>query len=396
MIQAMLIVVSMLLGIVMGCITGITPGLHINLVALIVVAFFTQGISLNLAAFIVAMSITHTFVDFLPSIFLGMPDEDTALSVLPGHRMMQKGFGYAAFKLSLIGSLLGLVIAVLLLPVYSFAVPKLYGFVKQYMFYILLACLFVVLAKEKNKLECLAVFLMAGFLGIITLNLKHIRQPLLPLLTGLFGCSMLVFSLLTKAKPKKQVLKSISISKKEKIKAMIAGIVAASLVSFLPGLGSSHAAVIGSSFFKLSDAGFIMLLGSINTIVMLLSFLALMLIGKPRTGSAAMLERIININPSTIIMLYIIALITGFIAFIIAAKLGRTIAKNIHKINYTKINVAVLLFVVLLCIVVSGIYSLIVLVAATSLGVFTTTRGIRKMYLMGCLLLPVMIYYWPF
>ena len=84
------------LGILAGIFTGLIPGLHINLIGAIVVSFATKnplGFPIYFAVGIVAMSITHTFLDFIPSIFLGCPNEDTSLSSLPGHELLKQGKG---------------------------------------------------------------------------------------------------------------------------------------------------------------------------------------------------------------------------------------------------------------------------------------------------------------
>ena len=51
---------------------------------LLLLIFFSP---IALIIFIVAMSITQSFVDFIPSIYLGAPDEDTVLSTMPGHNL---------------------------------------------------------------------------------------------------------------------------------------------------------------------------------------------------------------------------------------------------------------------------------------------------------------------
>ena len=96
------IILALILGILVGIFTGLIPGLHINLVAMLLFLFSSKlesDLSLILASFIVAMSVTHIFLDFIPSIFLGAPTPQTALSILPGHRLLLKGKGY---ELSLI------------------------------------------------------------------------------------------------------------------------------------------------------------------------------------------------------------------------------------------------------------------------------------------------------
>jgi TctA family transporter len=112
-----------------GIITGLIPGIHVNNVALLVLALqaslmaftftiFGDGagtfeIAIIISSLIIGCLVTHTFLDIIPSVFLGAPDEDTALSVLPGHRLMLKGRGYEAIKCSALGSF-GAVLAALL------------------------------------------------------------------------------------------------------------------------------------------------------------------------------------------------------------------------------------------------------------------------------------------
>ena len=91
------IILALFSGILFGTITGLTPGIHVNLVGAFLVTLSATILSsvnsLSLVVFIVAMAITHTFLDFIPSIFLGCPDTDTELSVLPGHELLKKGQG---------------------------------------------------------------------------------------------------------------------------------------------------------------------------------------------------------------------------------------------------------------------------------------------------------------
>ena len=60
------------------------------------------------------MAITHTFKNFIPSIFLGCPDTDTELSILPGHELLKKGHGYEAILLTTYGGLAAIFILLLI------------------------------------------------------------------------------------------------------------------------------------------------------------------------------------------------------------------------------------------------------------------------------------------
>ena len=131
------IIGALLVGILFGILTGLIPGIHINTIAIFVVAlsiYLTQYLDpLLLACFIASMSITHTFLDSIPAIFLGAPDADMALNVLPGHKMLLEGKGYEAVKLTVIGSLLALVLTIAIIPFMIPFVPKIYLFLQPHM-----------------------------------------------------------------------------------------------------------------------------------------------------------------------------------------------------------------------------------------------------------------------
>src|SRR3989344_1970985 len=136
------ILIAIVLGCFMGVITGLTPGLHINLVALILFSIspvllgYTNVIAV--AVFIIAMSITHTFTDFISATYLGAPSDDTALAVLPAHKLLLEGMGHEAIRLATIGSLLCLIITIVLSPLLIFAVPIIFNSLKNYVGWILL------------------------------------------------------------------------------------------------------------------------------------------------------------------------------------------------------------------------------------------------------------------
>lgn len=116
-----------LIGTFLGVFTGLTPGIHVNIVAATFIALqaslmafvsfligwanpTVEDILLLLSCMIFANAVSHTFLDYIPSVFLGVPDSDTALSVLPGHRMLLAGKGYEAVLLSAFGSLTALMV----------------------------------------------------------------------------------------------------------------------------------------------------------------------------------------------------------------------------------------------------------------------------------------------
>lgn len=396
------IILALFAGIIAGSISGILPGIHINLVAVFLIsvsAFFLKFTEpITLAVFIVSMSITHTFVDFLPSIFLGAPDEDTSLSVLPGHQLLLKGEGYLALIYTLFGGILALPIIIILIPIFIFLLPQAYYYLKFVMFFILIiASLYLILKEKNSKFFAFLIFMLAGFLGIASFNL-NLNESLLPLLSGLFGASSLITSIAKKQEiPRQKIfkLKENLPSKSEIKNNLVAALFASPLCSFLPALGSSQAAVIGSDILgETKQKEFLMLLGSVNTIVMGLSFVTLFAINKARTGSAVAISKLIEtLTFSNLLIILAAVLISAVLAFFVAIFLAKIFAKNITKIKYNKLSIIILAIISAVVIIFSGWLGLLVYIIATCTGLVAIASGVRRTHLMGSLMLPAILYY---
>ncbi|MBU2420667.1 MAG: tripartite tricarboxylate transporter permease, partial [Nanoarchaeota archaeon] len=383
------IFIALLLGCLAGIITGLIPGVHINLVAILVLSF--SGILLlhtspiALAVFILSMSLLHTFTDSCPSIFLGAPDSDTALTVLPGHKLMLEGRGYEAVKLTVIGSFLGLILTIILIPIFIPTVGKIYPIISEYIVYILIiSSLFLILRDTNSKTWALIIFLMAGSLGLGVLNIPTLKQPLFPMLSGLFGTSGLFISLKDKVKIPEQKITKANVSKKEISQALGGGIVASSLSGFLPGLGAAQAAIIASSFLKkMSTEGFLVLVGSINTIVMMISFVALYVIDKARNGSVIAISKLLeNFTIGTFTLFIGVALIVGAIATVVTLNIAKIFSKIMTKLSYQKIIISIIILIIVLTYIFSSWIGLLILTVSTAVGVIPPLKGIGRNHLM--------------
>ncbi len=419
MILIIYLIFAILLGILTGTITGLIPGIHINLIAIILLGFSAALLNITtpliLVIFITAMAITHTFVDYIPSIFLGAPDEDSILSVLPGHQLLLKGQAYFAIIFTLYGSLTALLIILLFTPIFIYLLPIIYPYILRIMWIILLlASVYLVLSEGgfkkqdfiknyQKKIWALIIFLLAGFLGIVSLNL-NIKEPLLPLLTGLFGASSLIISIKQKTRiPKQKIepIRKIRLRKKSLAKASFASIIASPFTAFLPGLGASQAALIGKEVLDIKDQReFLFLLGAINTIVMGLSFIALYSIQKTRTGAAVAISKIIpELTLTHLLFIIGTIIISGAIAFFITIFISKLTAKNIHKIHYSKLSLIILIILTLIVFAFSGvsmlskIIGLLIFIISASLGITAILLEIKRMHLMGALLIPTILFY---
>ncbi len=390
------LILFLILGIIAGTITGILPGIHTNLIAVILLpTFLSIPNPLTAVIFITSMALTHTFIDFIPSIYLGAPDEDTALGVMPGHRFLLKGRAHEAVLLTLIGSSSAILILLLITPVFIFIIPKIYPFINRMMsFFLIWISIFLISKEEQSKILALIIFILAGFLGIASLNLP-IQNPLLPLLTGLFGSSTLIFSISQKTKIPKQKIGKLIITKKQIIKPAVTTAIISPLCSFFPGLGSSQAAIISASLTDLTKKQFLILLGSINTLVTATSFITLYIINKSRTGAASAIQQLTTLTPTNLIYIIITIIIASAIAIPLTIKISKIFAKNIHKINYTLLSISILTILTATIIIFSGFLGLITFLTATALGLTTICIGIKRSHLMGSLLIPIILLYLP-
>ena len=69
------------------------------------------------------------------------------------------------------------------------------------------------------------------------------------------------------------------------------------------------------------------------------------------------------------------------------------IAFDIHKIPYSKLSVIILITLIILTIYFTGILGLLVFITGTALGISAILIGIRRMHLMGALLIPSILFY---
>ncbi|MDO8508383.1 MAG: tripartite tricarboxylate transporter permease [Nanoarchaeota archaeon] len=394
-------IIALFLGLLAGTLTGLFPGIHVNLVSVFLLSasplLLTIASPISLAIFIVSMSITHSFLDFIPSIFLGAPDEDTFLSILPGHQLLKEGKGYEAVILSFYGSLTALVLLIIFIPLFIVFLPLVNPYIIPLIPFLLIFISLFIIFRDKNLLLSLMIFLLAGSLGFLTLNLP-IKEPLLPLLTGLFGTSALLLSLKNKSEkipyqfiPK---LKEIKIPKNQFIKSILLAGISAPFCSFFPGVGSAHAATIASEMSKQDSKSFLFLIGLINFLVTSLSFVTIYSINKARSGTAVAVKEILkSISSSDLIYIIVAIFVSSCLSFILGVYITKNITLLFNKINYKYLTVITIVTLLIVNILFSSPLGLIVLLSSTALGIFTILSESRRINLMGCLLIPTIIFY---
>ena len=274
---------ALFFGVAMGSLTGLIPGFHVNNVALILLAlspvFLSWGIPLSaVAAIIVSTGTVHTFLNYIPSALLGAPDGDTALSLLPGHRMLLSGNAPRGVAWSARGSQLGLFLSLPLIIVARIAFGDelgWYDYLRNIIFFLLLGISFLLLATETTRLDwpkwmrklsmnklatdsrfagflaATGFFLLSGFYGWAVFSLPA-RSPvgipdaslLLPSLAGLFGIATLldIYATTSHIPPQNEDW-TLPPAKPLLVPCFWSGVAGASM-GVLPGMTASQATVL--------------------------------------------------------------------------------------------------------------------------------------------------------
>ena len=388
------ILLAILLGVLSGTITGLIPGIHVNLVSVIIIS--ASGILLKftgvepLVAFIVALALTHTFLDTIPSIFLGAPDE-TALSVLPGHAMLLEGKGLEAVKLTVIGSLAGLAVSGVLFVLLEKFLALIYPILNQIIAELLILVIIFMLKKSTDKKRTFVLIALSGILGVVVLN-SRTENSLFPLLTGFFGTATLLFSLKEKNKIPKQTKSTITEVNKKSIPSIILGTLSGFMTAFLPGLGASSAAAISSTVKKDNDKkNFLLMIGAISTVNFFMSIAALNAINKARNGAIIAIQQLSK-SPDVVLMIFS-SLIAGGVAVLIALFVSKRFLKIFEKINYRITVKSTILFLIILTIILSGFQGIFILFISTLIGLYANWKGLSRNTMMSCIMIPVMIYF---
>lgn len=386
---------AVLCGFLLGIITGLTPGIHVNtLLPIIVVLPVTGTVG---AVLIFSLAVTHTVLDFIPSTIFGVPDTDTALSVLPAHQLLLEGKGYEAIKLTVLGSLGALIVSCALVVPMVQVIPVLYTAVYPYMGYILLFfCVFIIVSeKSVKKMVCaFLIFMGSGLYGYIVLSSPLVSHDtvLFPVFCGLFGISTILISLKGRNKLPVQSLDSeVDVTVGEIVFNVVKGAAAGILVSLFPGIGPAHATAVMS--VRASPRQFLIAVSGVNTANAVYALIGLYTLGKARSGAVVAISDLVHVNETLVLMLLSCGLLVTGIASIAALYIARMLLQLITHIPYKKMMGATCVILVITVWIITGVPGVFIMVVGCCIGILPVLTGVRRTHCMGILLFPVLLYY---
>lgn len=408
------------LGFFLGVFSGLVPGLHLNNFAAMLLALSPQLMAQGLtpyqaASIILAASISQTFFDAIPAIFLGAPDSEAALTVLPGQRLMLEGRGIEAVRLSAFGSACSVVMAMLLVYPISWIFSSYYDYLTKYVGVVLLLIALLMIKSEhgpqiegqgslvhlKYKAIAALLFLTSGVLGIFAFDHEEILasplglepQVLLPLLSGIFGASSLIMSLSTNSEIPEQKETKIKVPLSALARAVVTGCLGGSVVAWIPGVSPTVAAITARLGSPSSAEEFLVSIAGVNTANALFSLVALYVIGKPRSGAAAAIQQLMNLEQNTLAQMMIMILVVAIASYIAAIASAQAAARIISRLNYRLLCVGVLGFLTAMTLAFAGLFGLFIFFLSIVVGLVAPVAGIRKTHAMGVLMLPLIVRY---
>jgi len=388
------VIIGIAAGILAGTLTGITPGLHANLVASIVagITWNAWGVGEEgLAAFLVALAITHTFLDAIPVVLLGVAEGSELLVLQPSQRYVLDGRGLDAIMLLTAGALFALLASICLVPLFGPALSYVFTFIKPWTAWLLFGALVWLIVREENaraRVWALIVVLAAGILGIITLRHLDIADPLLPLLSGLFGTSSALHAMLQRTTlPRQETPRRIPLGALPVVGSTVAG----ALITLLPGVGPAQAGIACRTFFRrLSSAHWLVLSGGINTANMALSILTAATLGFARNGAIEVLDDLVHVTTTMLPQLLGIALIAGGIATMLTMLCARGACTLLQRVHYGTVSLTVVVLVAGLVTWRTSFVGLAVLCVSTACGLTAILSGTPRHHLMAAIIVPVL------
>jgi putative membrane protein len=349
----------------------------------------------GLASALFAALITHTFLDSIPSTYLGIPDPGTALSVLPAHALCLEGLGEEAVRIAALGSALAVVVGIPLTILCFLIFPALQPYLDWGVGIILTGIAGYLIVTAEAPSWALAIFSVSGLLGLFSFRYSFLAwhpfggsAVLLPLLSGLFGFSTLLLA--SSAPFPAQRFEGIGIPGGRIASRVLLGTVAGSIVGWLPGLSSAtaNALLASSGGYDREPREYILGVSVANTVNAFVGLAVLYALARTRNGVMVALATQ-ELPPVTSLLLA--GSIAGCAAYLLTIRLSRS-AGIFQGLGIRTLNIVVMGIVTLLTFLFSGPFGLFILCLATAVGVVPPLVNVPRLFAMGAVMLPVICF----
>ncbi len=389
-----------LYGFLIGIIAGLIPGVHPNTFASLMlsasVIFLPYFESHEIALIIFISSVVYSVVNIIPAVFIGVPDEDTAIAVFPAHRLVLDGQGMKAISVSAVSSFLS---AIFSLPVFYIIllsgsiikeldplVPLVLSGVAIYLILLEDDPIGGSMSKWRKRGYGATVFILSGVLGLISMRWFSGSEVsiLFPLLSGLFGFPTLIAGMTSERIPDQS--KEMDVPE---INSVLKGVGSGLFVSLFPGISSGVATAL--SVGKGDDEKrYISSVSSANTANTMLNFAILISAGKIRSGVAQAFS--VFASPERFLYLPITGVASAFAALAFTLLFSFPVSRIFQRLNPASISKAVLVFLIASILITGGFDGIGVFGVAGIIGMMTLYLRVRRIHCMGSIILPAILY----
>ena len=443
---ALTVVVSSCAGALAGFAAGLVPGLHMNnfasAIAACAGAYATGAVHASgfvLPCILCAALTGHMFASAVGGTYLGVPDGDS-VSVLPAHRLARAGLGPVAVRSSAAGTVAGVLMASLvLLPVSIILGEPLAGYraIQTFMLPLIVTMAALLLAstvprcasarvRARALVTSLTFFLLSGCLGLAVLHSYYSASAvpevpwvapstmsrsalLLPLFAGLFGLPNLVAALgspVPSAVPRSECPHCSPVPRRSDLALSL---LAGTMVGWLPGMTSGTAAATLSP----DDGGFhpgegversarfIWRYAATTSAGAVMSVGALLVISRARSGTMDAVSLYMDgaqggmssmqIACVLVSSMLVSAALCHWLMRSLEPRLAGDGARRLLSSRWTSLSC--IAFLCALCLALTGLRGMLLLCAACLLGVLTMRAGVRRVCLMGCMMVPIAAMY---
>ncbi len=413
-----------LLGTLIGSILSLIPSLHVYNVLGILVMFsetIAVHVSLDRIAFmLIGMVVAYGFLNTLSTVYIGAPDDSTIFVVFPSQKYLLVRRGHEATLLVGIGGLAGIAFLVAFSPLAVTIFPPLRQLLSDHLLWILVAITIYMFMTEfpretdrpktrkgrlweawRSLIMGWMVFGLSGLLGFITFNkpitpFQNAFQNLLPVFIGLFAIPWMLLNIISRVKvPEQYIAESVDVDPVEIFRGASAGCLGGIFAAFFPMVtGGIGAFLAGHATAQKGDRPFLISQGANRVVYYVGSFLLLFVptLHLTRGGAAWILTTMYQ--PKTWQEYYtavaMIAL-SGGISFILLVYASKLYARLVSKVSYRKLSALGLTAVIAIVLIFTGPAGLLVAMTAAGIGLMANLFHTRRMNLLGCLLLPMIL-----
>lgn len=377
------------LGILTGIITGLMPGIHPNTVLFgsLPLKFGLKVENTIFIPFVIGLSVAHTFFEFIPAVFLAVPEPESALAALPGSELVKRGEGLKAVDATVVGGLISTVFLSIAAPLIFHLLKPIYSTLSALMFFILVFFISVIVFNSEKIVRSVFIAFTAGLTGLIGFN-SYINQKyvLMPIFIGMFALPALLKTDYAEF--------SISNGSREiKFRPFSSGIgLLMGVVSgIVPGIGSATATSFLAPYLD-DQESFLTAIGSLNTVNILVSFLAIYLIDKARSGAAVALKSLFEVGFRQVVVFSGLSIFSAGVSaafmFILTPYLASGLGRLVGR-RFKRFLSASLIFVVF---ALTGPRGVLLCLSCGFLGYAAAISGTRKS-LMAVLIVPAILFY---